>query len=304
MQWKQVSELEEFSGYKYNVSENGKVQNSETGKILAQHKNNGYFNVNLNKSGVGKWIATSRLVAKLYVNNPNPEKNIIVNHIDGNKLNNHYSNLEWTTQKENVAHANENGLVTYHKTPVIKLDRNDNEIERFDTIEEGAKSINLTKDSIYKVLRGKNQTAGGFKWKYVNEKDKPNELTSEEKKIAKNIIGYKHYQILPNGKVYSKRFKKFMVNVPNDKGYTYVSLCKDGEKKNTYIHTIVAKHFIDETYQDDDYSIEAIVVNHIDGNKSNNHIDNLEIITQAENNIHANQFKKGKISNTKFFKAT
>ena len=61
-----------------------------------------YFNSKSNK------LSVHRLVAILYVANPNnlPQ----VNHIDGNKLNNHYTNLEWVTNQENRNHAVKNGL--------------------------------------------------------------------------------------------------------------------------------------------------------------------------------------------------
>jgi uncharacterized protein (DUF433 family) len=51
-----------------------------------------------------------RLVAEYFVHNQNPDEFQIVNHIDGDKLNNHYTNLEWTNAQGNVTHAIKNGL--------------------------------------------------------------------------------------------------------------------------------------------------------------------------------------------------
>lgn len=54
-----------------------------------------------------KWLI-HRLVAALFIPNPNNYK--VVNHIDGNRLNNNYWNLEWTTQKGNLLEAQKAGL--------------------------------------------------------------------------------------------------------------------------------------------------------------------------------------------------
>lgn len=43
-------------------------------------------------------------VAAMFVPNPKPDVYTVVNHIDGNKMNNHYTNLEWCTQRQNVWH--------------------------------------------------------------------------------------------------------------------------------------------------------------------------------------------------------
>ncbi|MDP4224837.1 MAG: HNH endonuclease [Bacteroidota bacterium] len=72
----------------------------------------GQYNcVKLIKDGKRNSFYIHRLVAETYIPNPNnlPE----VNHKDGNKDNNHISNLEWTNHKDNINHARENGF--WHK---------------------------------------------------------------------------------------------------------------------------------------------------------------------------------------------
>lgn len=68
----------------------------------------GYKKVDLSCNGKRKSFKVHRLVASAFIDNPEHKPH--VNHIDGNPLNNHVSNLEWCTQQENVAHALNTGL--------------------------------------------------------------------------------------------------------------------------------------------------------------------------------------------------
>ena len=57
----------------------------------------------LTENGKTRWHLVHRLVAMAYI--PNPKNLPFINHIDGNKLNNHIDNLEWCTRSENARHS-------------------------------------------------------------------------------------------------------------------------------------------------------------------------------------------------------
>ena len=99
--WKNI---DGFNG-KYQVSSWGRVRNAETGNILIPYKNKkGYLKIGL-CDGHGKSLKfrVNRLVAISFIENPNNYPQ--VNHKDGNKENNSFTNLEWVTDEENKKHA-------------------------------------------------------------------------------------------------------------------------------------------------------------------------------------------------------
>lgn len=97
--------------------------------------------------------------------------------------------------------------------------------------------------------------------------------------VWKDIEGYKErYQISNYGRVYSKKHKKTMVGRDN-KGYSIINLRKDGKTKTVSIHRLVADAFIENKHCKRE-------VNHIDENKKNNNVSNLEWVTPKENINH------------------
>ena len=101
----------------YFISNLGRLK-GRSGKIINTYlnKRTGYLNVCLKpngRNGKVKCLKIHILVAKAFI--LNPENKPQVNHIDGNKLNNTVSNLEWCTGKENMQHAFKHNLVTIYK---------------------------------------------------------------------------------------------------------------------------------------------------------------------------------------------
>ena len=94
---------------KYEVKSEGFVVNSVTGRVLKVDKSPcGHHRITLCIGGIAERHYLHRLVAKGFVENPDNKP--FVNHKDGNKDNNHFSNLEWVTIQENTIHAFDMGL--------------------------------------------------------------------------------------------------------------------------------------------------------------------------------------------------
>ncbi len=104
--------------------------------------------------------------------------------------------------------------------------------------------------------------------------------------IWKPIVGFSNYMVASNGDVLSLSFTSSRnVRIVTPKrhpgGYRQVLLCKGKKRSYKYIHRLVAICFIDNPYSKEE-------VNHIDGNKSDNKVENLEWVTKSENSQHYN----------------
>lgn len=153
MVWKKLNNV-------YIISDEGFVKNISTNHIVNPWLNdNGYYYVTLNLDGVRKNYRIHRLVAQLFI--PNPNNLPQVNHKDGNKKNNRADNLEWCNNSYNQNHAIALGLIptgTRHKAS--KLSRNDVDYIRTHYVkgdrEYGCSALgrrfNVSKKVIYNVV--------------------------------------------------------------------------------------------------------------------------------------------------------
>nr|DAP66827.1 MAG TPA: homing endonuclease [Caudoviricetes sp.] len=164
--WKNIELFE-----RYSVSNFGNVRNNITGKILKPRKHtNGYVRVVLckDKKRYDRYI--HRLVAQAFISNPNnlPE----INHKDENKLNNFVENLEWCDRIYQVNYG------TFKERMIQTQRRSSKQARPVKCIETGIIYISLhhaeretgiSYTLICHALNGRQKTAGGYHWKYVDE---------------------------------------------------------------------------------------------------------------------------------------
>lgn len=148
--------LSNHSGKKYYAEKNysGKVLNTDS-------KGRKYHIVCLVKNGHRFYKSIHRLVAESFI--PNHENKPQVNHIDGNMKNNHISNLEWATRKENGSHASTTGLYRYGETHQnSKLILNTQTGLFYFSAREAADTVNITKQYLSCMLSGHNRNKTSF----------------------------------------------------------------------------------------------------------------------------------------------
>lgn len=210
----------------YIITEEGKVFNLTTNKELkGSITENGYRYFRLSDNGNKYRFYAHRLVAEYFL--PNDDNTKIVNHINGDKLDNRVSNLEWTTYSENNIHANTTGLRKSNKNKKV----------------------------------------------YFNEETDilPNE-------IWKAIPDYPKYLISSKGRVRSlKNNHDLLLKPVITNGYYRVSLSCNGK-----IDEKLVAYLVYFTFNQDEIR-ENYVVDHIDGNKTNNNVENLRYISRSEN---------------------
>lgn len=153
------------------------------------HIRDEYYRISFSHGdGVGYEYSIHILVAEVFCQNP--ENKPFVNHKDGNKLNNHASNLEYVTHQENMIHAVKMGLRTYDKQCIpVERDNNDGTFMPFRSSEDAAKYMrelgyNVTRGEILRSCNRHIKVRGYyFRHPTKNEPNETNSIPSSEEVI-------------------------------------------------------------------------------------------------------------------------
>ena len=289
-EWKPVKKFEN-----YEISTWGNVRNVITNKTLKPNVKGGYYHVSLTNSQLRKSFKIHRLVALSFI--PNSENKSDVNHKDKNKLNNHISNLEWNTRKENNAHRIIGLTIKNNKNkPLFRIDTNIKEkVQRYNSIEEAGiwclkndltKTSHNGRNAIGNCLNGLSKKAYGFEWEYENKNEPLENEVWKQVIIDEDQNSDKIYFVSTLGR-FKNSFGIIMDDYKvNDSGYIRVYIYN----KTYALHRLIAQTFLLNPEKKEQ-------VNHKDGNKLNNALDNLEWVTNQENQIH--KFETGLGNNFK-----
>lgn len=162
----------------YEVTDHGEVMSRKAGKIKILRPANhscGYLSVGLcNKGERVKTYLIHRLVCEAFI--PNPHTKPQVNHKDGNKKNNHVSNLEWCTNSENGAHSfmflgripaskGRLGADSFRATPVTNLDTG----SVYASIGIASNAINGSRGKLSECVNGHKEKYKGYRWAFYKE---------------------------------------------------------------------------------------------------------------------------------------
>lgn len=164
--WKDVAGYEGL----YQVSNFGRVKSlnfdgSGEERIMRPYNVHGYLRVRIFKNCTKQSIGVHRLVALAFI--PNPNNFAIVNHIDGNKLNNNAKNLEWCTNSMNLIHAYRVlGCKASGGRPRKKVRCLENG-SVYDSVKQASVLTGVNRTSIISCCNGRYSQAGGLHWEYV-----------------------------------------------------------------------------------------------------------------------------------------
>ena len=153
----------------YEIDEYGNVYSNFYKKYLKPKiDKDGYLKLTLSINKKSKTFFVHRLVALNFLSNRNHYP--VINHIDGNKKNNHYSNLEWCTITDNNRHALKTGLRDMKNDGCSKIveqyDMNMNLIKTYLSANEAKRQTGLSQGHISECCRGEIKQYKGYIWKY------------------------------------------------------------------------------------------------------------------------------------------
>ena len=201
-----------------------------------------------------------------YFDSEKPAKNYYAKHINNNNNDNRLENLKWEQIGKNTNRNQTQCAETLSKK--IQQIENDNVINTFNSLTDAIKQTGITSISDYMSGKKKLKHAGGYQWEYIDDGD----LNDEEWKVHPTIDNLKcsnkgRFLTKYNKKTYGRNDDR---NDGNSGGYMRYN--------SKSIHILIAQTFIENPEN-------KSTVDHIDGNKKNNCIENLRWATHKEQSL-------------------
>lgn len=152
---------------RYSIDEYGNIYGNQKNKYLKQYDNGfGYKYVMMTINDKYRQQKVHRLVAKAFIENPLNKP--FVNHLDCNRSNNYYKNLEWCTQKENINYAQKvNSSYNDRNKKVGQYDLENNLIKIYNSLSEASRQTGITITGISYCANGIRKSGGGYLWHFV-----------------------------------------------------------------------------------------------------------------------------------------
>jgi hypothetical protein len=275
----------------YTCTEYGHIQNDK-GEFITSHLSHGYPRVTLRTGGQPKSYYVHCIVAELFVENPDPENKIEVDHWDHNRLHNHYSNLRWVSKSENVRSRRKRRNTSSQYMGVSR----DTRISKW--------TAHYTKDGQYKYIGSfddEEEAARAWDEKMIEEfgegnvrlnftDDVDNQIdTMPETNYAiregfdddsGNFMTYEEY---PKYRFYENQTIKNMITGEyvrgryDMEGYRLVALeNRSGRHINKHFHVVFMACFKPD-------KTSGLVIDHVNGNRKDNSLENLRRITESAN---------------------
>ena len=239
----------------------------------------------------GRKFMVHRLVAHAFLGPPPSEAAWQVNHIDGNCSNNRKDNLEWASHAENVRHSyatnpsrGKAGSAKARSVMIRPLGSCN--WTSFSSIKLAAEAMSQPYHTVQSQCH-RNSQVDGYEYKYKFAPVQQVEIPGEEwrpmidPRSGKLVSGR---MVSSLGRIKSKAGRIYLGSYRED-GYlettTTIRLGPKSKYQKALLHRLVAASFLGLPP-----TSEHSQVNHKDGNKSNNTVENLEYVTPAENNVH------------------
>ena len=167
--------------------------------------------------------------------------------------------------------------VRSNPVPVIQYELVSSFIREFDSIKEASEALNISSQGISRLCKGKRRSIGGYIFKYKN----PVEEILEDVISWEEVSEYPGYRVSDDGRIYSEKSKIMMKTRKNANGYCVVDLTKSSKSSPRFVHRLVALTYI----PNDDKTKN--LVNHLNGDPTDNRVENLEWSDRSGNGNHA-----------------